>query len=141
MLTTDIRLNQIFYSTIRPLKIALLETKHVNSPYRILYSSIPTYREGSSKGPYDILPLIRILAKKCQLVSNDIFDDIYKKHLDQFCYVLQWEDSIRRILLFDLKEVQIFEQRKFTQLLQQSTQKLNQIFENNFSQENQDGEV
>ena len=97
--------------------------------YECLYSTSPLYESGKSHLLYDIKPLLRVLCLKRKLFSQKLEQDIYQSELQELCFILEWQDHARKILVFDLRDLDHFEDEEFLKIINNENEKLQQMFQ------------
>ena len=125
-------LNQIFSEALSPLKINIFFNSSKDMDFSCLFSSHDNYKRASSYSVYNILPLLRILIKKNDILSEDLLSNFYDNAPFELCYIHEWNDHSKKVFIFSLESLSHFDQVKLNSIIKNETQKLDQVLQKLF---------
>ena len=110
-------------------KISFFFATNENSDLQCIFSQVNKYKTGSHYNYYDLFPLIRILGTQNQNFSKNLLREIYKIEEEVLCFLLEWNEHVRKVIFIDLSEVANEEKESAGKALIQNKEKLKNVFQ------------
>jgi hypothetical protein len=89
-----------------PIQSAFFFSTDEYHPYTCIHSSITSYREDKMYSIYDLFSLIRVLAIKAELWSDELRDKYYQQSNNEIAFVLEWDEHSKKVLLLNIENAQ-----------------------------------
>ncbi|MCP4912838.1 MAG: hypothetical protein GY909_06945 [Oligoflexia bacterium] len=95
------------------------------SNYQCLASNSDSYQSGNDYVLYQLNSLVRLLARKRDIVSKDLLNSMYED--EELCMIIEWNDHCRKIFIFESEE-------NVSQELVNKVQEIKKIYQKHFYQ-------
>ena len=118
-----------FGNVIDPLKMTLLLGHGGYFNLTCLYSSDQGFQMGEAYSLYHIPSLLRTLGTRADILAEHVYDELYENSAEQICYILDWDDFVMKVFLFDISNLKVFNEENFVRILQEDQEHLAQIFQ------------
>lgn len=126
-------LKSLFSNSIEPLKVSLFCSNNEYDDFLCSFSNCSKYKTGEKKSLYELNPLIRVLSLKTQILSNTLINRVYLEEDKTLCFILEWKNYAKKIFLFDIENLVVFEDKEFTETLDNNKNMLFNIFQTSLS--------
>ena len=123
----------VFKDTIYPVKLSCFFNIDEYHPFECLLSSIDDYTDGSCYSIYQINSLVRTLAKKSSILKPLLEEELFRlEQKTRICYILEWNDVGRKLIVFELDGTEYFKQDDFIKTIKDNSVRIMEIFQKLF---------
>ena len=124
---------EIFVNALTPVEVAIFFSPSEEDNYFCLFSNSKKYKGQKQYPLYDLSPLMRTLCEKSHIVSQTLLDELYEgNNSDEICFILDWNDHMRKVIIFDLSKIELFEQDEFVEQLKNEKERMREIYQKIF---------
>ena len=111
-------LKDILGQALTPVRFTLLFNRNEYSHYSCLYTDSTRFEEGKEYLLYDLLPLIRVLSVKAEVIDYELARDIFgEQPSDDLCYIYEWSHDSRIIFFVHFEQIEDFDEELFMHIL------------------------
>ncbi len=122
-------LARLVFKGLYPLNVTMFLSQGDKEPFRCLYAKDSGFTVGKKYSLYDIRPLFRFLMEKTNSMNKDIANQIWSdEEREDVCYVLEWDDHARKIIIFHTGDSLHFDKYQFSEIIKKSAPQINHIF-------------
>lgn len=123
------KLENLFQGILSPLQVSIFFAESEYANLKCLHSTNGAYQLHQTLSIYDVPSLLRVLSQKADILQETLVEEIYEEESEFLCYVLEWSDHARKIILFNLENAEIFEQEEFTNILRTKQENIREIYQ------------
>ena len=120
--------------TIDPIKFSLWFHHCERENALCLYSDHPKFKTYEEKSIYEIPPLLRYLLITNKTLERRVLENYFKSSAADLCFIANWSDLERVIIIFDLEKLSIFDEEEFATIIHQSRGVFKSIFQKSLYQ-------
>lgn len=102
------KLTEVLKDIISPIQVAYFTAADENLNFKCIFSTTSRYKNSEKYSIYNLTPVFRLVLSKANIIPEKSLKEIFEKHNDQICYILDWEE-IKKVLIFDLNDLDYFE--------------------------------
>ncbi len=124
-----LKIQHLLNQSLSPVQIAMFFNDNEYRPYHCIFSNSNSYHHNKNYDLYQLAPLLRTICKKSEILSNDLYKHLFNnEYSNHLCYMLNWEDFNRKIIIFDLNQTTVFDNKLFIKIMSENTKDLLDIF-------------
>lgn len=106
-------IHNIYSGIISEVNFVLLSAGANYNYFECLFSSLPEYIERKNYSLYSIKPLYRSLLIRNEQFSKNLLKEYEDDKMDQICFLHSWDHTHKKIILFELKDAEIYDEDQF----------------------------
>jgi hypothetical protein len=112
--------------------LSIFASTSEHQDYKCLFSNNKVYNQKTLYTVYDIPPLLRLLLTKNEVLSEKDLLGLYENTHHQVCFIQEWNDHVKKVIIFNLDELTYFDEEKFNEILENQSQRINKVFQKAF---------
>lgn len=125
----EVQIENLLKSHLSPIKAAFFFNGDVHEEYKCLHSSIGEYQTKSNYLLYDLPAVLRLLGLKSGLFEENMEAELYRQSLDELCFILDWQLHAKKIIIFEVKNLEHWDQENFLKTIKENNNILNEAFD------------
>lgn len=125
----DTEILRTFEKVMGPTEVSFLFSRGENQEFNCLNSNNNPYFKETNYSLYDLNSLVRILLKKQESLEGSMRKEYWEgKSSDEICFVLEWNDFARKVIVFHTDQTKYFHKDELKELLENKNL-LNSLFQ------------
>jgi len=127
-------LKNIFAASLHPIILDFYYTDEEFKDFTCIFSNDPKCQQQKPISIYETPSILRTLALKSEIFSLSLREKMYANSDPELCYILEWNDQIRKIILFNFAYLTAFDEDSFVSCLAEKRSKLHKVFQHMYQQ-------
>lgn len=128
MKNLETQLSTILNDSLSPMEFSFFHSEDATNDYQKVFSNMDSYQDSDLWDLYSIPSLVRVLTLKNQILSEECLEEFYKDSTTEVCFVLEWSQKTRKIIVFDTQKASVFDQETFLEAIDLEQENLKKLF-------------